>query len=133
MRAPGKIGNVFAVESFIDEICNETHADPLEFRLRRLKDPRAIEVLTRVGQMMAWKPRSAPDRRGAMLRGRGISYMRYKQSENYVAMGMEVEVERSSGHVRVTRVVCAHDCGLMINPDAVKTAVTSGIRASIRR
>ena len=133
LRAPGKIGNVFAVESFIDEICGETHADPLEFRLRRLKDPRAIEVLTRVGQMMAWKPRSAPDRRGAMLRGRGISYMRYKQAENYVAMGMEVEVERSSGHVRVTRVVCAHDCGLMINPDAVRAQIEGSIIQTISR
>jgi len=133
LRAPGKIGNVFAVESFIDEICAETHADPLEFRLRRLKDPRAIEVLNRVGQMMAWKPRNAPDRRGAVLRGRGISYMRYKQAENYVAMGMEVEVERSSGHVRVTRVVCAHDCGLMINPDAVRAQIEGSIIQTISR
>ena len=134
LRAPGKIGNVFAVESFIDEICNETHADPLEFRLRRLKDPRAIEVLTRVGQMMAWKPRTAPaSRTGATLRGRGISYMRYKQAENYVAMGMEVEVERASGHVRVTRVACAHDCGLMINPDAVRAQVEGSIIQTISR
>jgi len=134
LRAPGKIGNVFAVESFIDEICAETHADPLEFRLRRLKDPRAIEVLTRVGQMMAWKPRTtSPSRSGAMLHGRGISYMRYKQAENYVAMGMEVEVERASGHVRVTRVVCAHDCGLMINPDAVRAQIEGSIIQTISR
>jgi CO/xanthine dehydrogenase Mo-binding subunit len=134
LRAPGKIGNVFAVESFIDEICAETHADPLEFRLRRLKDPRAIEVLTRVGQMMAWKPRATPpDGSGAMLRGRGVSYMRYKQTENYVAMGMEVEVERGSGHVRVTRVVCAHDCGLMINPDAVRAQIEGSIIQTISR
>ena len=71
--------------------------------------------------MMDWKPRAMPPgRSGAVLRGRGVSYMRYKQAENYVAMGMEVEVERKSGRVRVTRVVRAHDCGLMINPDAVR-------------
>jgi len=134
LRAPGKIGNVFAVESFVDEIAAETHADPLDFRLRRLKDPRAIEVLTRVGQMMAWKPRTAPPvRNGAVLRGRGVSYMRYKQAENYVAMGMEVEVERSSGRVRVTRVVCAHDCGLMINPDAVRAQIEGSIIQTISR
>jgi len=106
----------------------------LEFRLRRLKDPRAIEVLTRVGQMMQWKPRTTPSsRNGAVLKGRGISYMRYKQAENYVAMGMEVEVERSSGQVRVTRVVCAHDCGLMINPDAVRAQVEGSIIQTISR
>jgi len=134
LRAPGKIGNVFAVESFVDEIATASHADPLEFRLRRLKDPRAIEVLTRVGQMMAWKPRATPaNRNGGLLRGRGVSYMRYKQNENYVAMGMEVEVERSSGKVRVTRVFCAHDCGLMINPDNVRAQVEGSIIQTISR
>ncbi len=134
LRAPGKIGNVFAVESFIDEICAETRADPLAFRLGWLKDPRAIEVLTRVGEMMAWKPRAAPpDRTGSVLSGRGLSYMRYKQAENYVGMGMEVEVERSSGRVRVTRVVCAHDCGLMINPDAVRAQIEGSIIQTISR
>lgn len=134
LRAPGKIGNVFAVESFVDEIAAATQADPLQFRLSRLKDPRAIEVLTRVGKMMNWKPRTATvNRSGAVLRGRGVSYMRYKQNENYVAMGMEVEVERSSGRVRVTRVVCAHDCGLMINPDAVRAQVEGSIIQTISR
>lgn len=134
LRAPGKIGNVFAVESFVDEIAAATQADPLQFRLSRLKDPRAIEVLTRVGKMMDWKPHTATvNRSGAVLRGRGVSYMRYKQNENYVAMGMEVEVERSSGRVRVTRVVCAHDCGLMINPDAVRAQVEGSIIQTISR
>jgi nicotinate dehydrogenase subunit B len=134
LRAPGKIGNVFAVESFVDEIAAASHIDPLEFRIRRLKDPRAIEVLTRVGQMMAWKPRTmAANRSGAVMRGRGVSYMRYKQAENYVAMGMEVEVERKSGRVRVARVVCAHDCGLMINPDAVRAQVEGSILQTISR
>jgi CO/xanthine dehydrogenase Mo-binding subunit len=134
LRAPGKIGNVFAVESFIDEICAETGADPLAFRLRRLKDPRAIEVLTRVGEMMAWKPRAAAQQhRGAVLSGRGVSYMRYKQAENYVAMGMEVEVERESGRVQVKRVFCAHDCGLMINPDNVRAQIEGSIIQTISR
>ncbi len=134
LRAPGKIGNVFAVECFADEIAANAHIDPLEFRLKRLSDPRAIEVLTRVARMMGWSPRTAPpDRTGAVLRGRGLSYMHYKQAENYVAMGMEVEVERASGQVRVTRVVCAHDCGQMINPDAVKAQVEGSILQTISR
>jgi CO/xanthine dehydrogenase Mo-binding subunit len=84
--------------------------------------------------MMAWKPRTVPrNRNAAVLGGRGVSYMRYKQAENYVAMGMEVEVERNAGRVRVTRVVCAHDCGLMINPDAVRSQVEGSIIQTISR
>ncbi len=133
IRAPGKIANVFAVESFTDEIASALGADPLEFRLSRLKDPRAIEVITKVGQMMEWKPRGRQTANGEALRGRGLAYMRYKQTENYVAMAMEVEVARSSGKVRVTRVVCAHDCGQMINPDAVRAQIEGSIIQTISR
>ena len=134
LRAPGKIGNVFSVECFLDEIADATHVDPLAFRLKKLSDPRAIEVLKRVGTMMAWTPRTAPpDRTGVLLRGRGLSYMHYKQAENYVAMGMEVEVERTTGRVRVTRVVCAHDCGQMINPDTVRAQVEGSIIQTLSR
>jgi CO/xanthine dehydrogenase Mo-binding subunit len=59
--------------------------------------------------------------------------MHYKQAENYVAMGMEVEVERASGRVRVTRVVCAHDCGQMINPDTVRAQVEGSIIQTLSR
>ena len=56
------------------------------------------------------------------MRGRGIAYVHYKHSETYVAMGMEVAVERASGRIRVERVACAHDCGQIINPDGVRAA-----------
>ena len=68
-----------------------------------------------------------------MLGGRGIAYVHYKQAENYVAMGMEVEVERVQRRVRVTRVVCAHDCGLMINPDARARADRGSILQTLSR
>jgi CO/xanthine dehydrogenase Mo-binding subunit len=134
LRAPGKIGNVFAVESFFDELAAAAQADPLEYRMRRLTDPRGRAVLTRTAGMMAWTPRDRPpDRSGAVLRGRGIAYVHYKQNENYVGMGMEVEVERASGTVRVTRVVCAHDCGMMVNPDAVRAQVEGSILQTLSR
>jgi nicotinate dehydrogenase subunit B len=134
LRAPGKIGNVFAVESFFDELAAAAQADPLEYRLRRLSDPRGRAVLTRTAEMMGWTPRTTPpDRAGAVLRGRGIAYVHYKQMENYVGMGMEVEVDRTSGVVRVTRVVCAHDCGMMVNPDAVRAQVEGSILQTISR
>lgn len=134
LRAPGKIGNVFAVESFFDELAAAAGADPLAYRLRLLPDPRGREVLQRVGTMMQWSPRVAPaDRSGKTLNGRGIAYVHYKQAENYVAMGMDVEVEPSTGAIRVRRVACAHDCGLMINPDAVRAQVEGCILQTLSR
>jgi len=134
LRAPGKIGNVFAVESFFDELATAAGVDPLAYRLRQLRDPRGREVLEHVGAMMQWAPRGAsPSRSGKTLSGRGIAYLRYKQAENYVAMGMNVEVEPSTGAVRVLRVACAHDCGLMINPDAVRAQVEGCILQTLSR
>ena len=134
LRAPGKIGNVFAVESFVDELAAAAGADPLAFRLRQLRDQRGRDVMERLGKMMAWAPRTASSPGGgAVLNGRGIAYVHYKQRENYIAMGMEVAVDRSTGTVRILRVACAHDCGLMINPDAVRAQVEGCILQTISR
>jgi CO/xanthine dehydrogenase Mo-binding subunit len=134
LRAPGKIGNVFAVECFVDELAAAAGVDPLAYRLRQLRDPRGQEVLQRVGAMMAWTPRAAPiDRDSQQFRGRGVAYVHYKQAENHVAMGIDVAVERSTGQVRVERVACAHDCGLMINPDAVRAQVEGCILQTLSR
>jgi nicotinate dehydrogenase subunit B len=83
---------------------------------------------------MNWLPRTAPAQRGgSILGGRGVAYVHYKQVENYVAIGMDVEVESATGIVRVKRVACAHDCGLMINPDAVHAQVEGCILQTLSR
>jgi len=136
LRAPGKIANTFAVESFTDEVAALTGADPLEFRLKRLTNPRGVEVLRAVATRMGWQPRPSPravDRTAAVMTGRGLAYVHYKHDETIVAMGMEVQVERASGKIRVTRVVCAQDCGLMINPDGVKSQVEGNILQTLSR
>ena len=134
LRAPGKIGNVFAVESFFDELAAAAGADPLAYRLRLLRDARGREVLQRLATMMQWAPRAArADYNGKILNGRGVAYVHYKQAENYVAMGMDVAVEPSTGAIRVLRVACAHDCGLMINPDAVRAQVEGCILQTLSR
>jgi CO/xanthine dehydrogenase Mo-binding subunit len=136
IRAPGKIANSFAVESFTDEIAALARVDPLEFRLRHLTNPRGLEVLRRAAARMGWQPRPSPraaDPSAAVARGRGIAYVHYKHDETLVAMGMEVEVERASGRIRVTRVVCAQDCGLMINPDCVQSQVEGNILQTLSR
>jgi CO/xanthine dehydrogenase Mo-binding subunit len=136
IRAPGKIANSFAVESFVDEIAALAKVDPVEFRLRHLPHPRGAEVLRRAAARMGWQPRPSPgpiDPRAAVARGRGIAYVHYKHDETLVAMGMEVEVERASGRIRVTRVVCAQDCGLMINPDCVRSQLEGNIVQTLSR
>jgi len=136
LRAPGKPGNVFAVEGFIDEIAAATSTDPLAFRLQHLTDPRALEVLKRGAAAFKWDARPAPNpvvRDGSRLAGRGMSYIRYKQAENYVAMFMEVAVDTASGAIDVQRVVCAHDCGLVVNPDALQHQIEGAIAQTLSR
>jgi CO/xanthine dehydrogenase Mo-binding subunit len=136
IRAPGKVANTFAVESFTDEVAALARVDPVEFRLKRLTNPRGIEVLRRAAARMGWQPRPSPrpiDRTLAVLTGRGIAYVHYKHEETLVAMGMEVAVERATGRIRVTRVVCAQDCGLMINPECVQSQLEGNIIQTISR
>ena len=85
--------------------------------------------------MMKWQPRSSPgpERNAAIARGRGIAYIHYKHQETWVAMGMEVAVERATGKIKVERVACAHDCGLMINPDGVRAQVEGCILQTLSR
>jgi len=135
LRSPGKPANCFAVESFTDELAAAVGIDPIEFRLRGLENPRAIEVIKRTAALMKWQVRPSPgaDTSAAVARGRGISFVHYKHTETYVAMAMEVAVERASGRIKVERVVCAHDCGQIINPDGVRAQVEGCILQTLSR
>jgi len=138
IRAPGKVANCFAVESFVDELAARAQADPIEFRLRGLADPRAREVIQRLARLMAWAPRPSPAAQGKPGRagsasGRGMAFIHYKHSETLVAVGMEVEVDRGSGLISVRRVCCAHDCGQMINPDSVRAQVEGNLLQTLSR
>jgi nicotinate dehydrogenase subunit B len=135
IRAPGKVANSFAVESFVDELAAQAKIDPIEFRLRDLSDPRGREVMERMAKMMQWSARPSPAARSQrrLASGRGMAYVHYKHNETYVAMGMDIEVDRGSGEIRVRRVACAHDCGLMINPDTVRAQVEGNILQTLSR
>jgi len=135
IRSPGKPANCFAVESFVDELAAAIGADPVEFRLRGLKDSRAIEVIRRTAALMNWqaRPYRVASANNGIARGRGISFVHYKHSETYVGMGMEVAVDRASGQIAVERVACAHDCGQIINPDGVRAQVEGSILQTISR
>jgi CO/xanthine dehydrogenase Mo-binding subunit len=85
--------------------------------------------------MIGWKPRPSPNPQRGTLQGtgRGIAYMRYKQAENYVAMAMEVAVDQTRGNIAVRRVACAHDCGLVVNPDALRNQIEGCIVQTLSR
>jgi len=130
LRAPGKVANGFAVESFTDELAAAAKRDAFEFRLASLSDPRGIEVLKRVAKMLDWQPRASPGPGGT---GRGIAYLHYKNNETYVATAMETDVDRATGAIRVRRVACAHDCGLIINPEALRQQIEGCILQTLSR
>jgi nicotinate dehydrogenase subunit B len=130
LRSPGKPANAFAVESFTDELAAAARRDPVEFRLSGLVDPRGVEVIRRAAALSGWKPRPSPGPGGT---GRGFAYVHYKSNESYVAMAIEAEVERSSGAVRVRRVACAQDCGLVINPEALRMQIEGQVLQTLSR
>jgi nicotinate dehydrogenase subunit B len=135
IRAPGKVANSFAVESFTDELAAACGQDPLAFRLAKLSNPRAVEVVQRAAAMMNWegRPSPGPGAGDPLARGRGFSFVHYKHNESLVAIGMEVVVDRERGVIQVERVVCAHDCGLVINPDGVKAQIEGNIIQTLSR
>ncbi len=135
IRSPGKPANCFAVESFTDELAAAAGLDPVEFRLRGLEDKRGAEAIRRAAALMNWqsRPSPSPNRNAALAHGRGFAYVHYKHSESYVAMGMEVAVERSSGRIKVERVACAFDCGQIINPDGARAQVEGSILQTLSR
>ncbi|OLC36283.1 MAG: hypothetical protein AUH28_06135 [Acidobacteria bacterium 13_1_40CM_56_16] len=136
LRAPGKVANVFAVESFTDELAAAAGVDAVEFRLRGLTDPRALDVIKGAAEMIGWEGRPSPNRRpinGNVLTGRGFAYARYKQAENYVAIAMEVAVDRNTGKINVRRIACAHDGGLIVNPDGLRNQIEGSILQTLGR
>jgi nicotinate dehydrogenase subunit B len=129
LRGLGSPQNTFANESFIDELAALAGADPLEYRLRHLKDERALAVLREVGRMSAWTPRATPSRSGV---GRGIAFAQYDNYSAYAAVACQARVD-GAGKVRVERVWVAHDCGLIVNPDGVKLQIEGNIIQTLSR
>jgi CO/xanthine dehydrogenase Mo-binding subunit len=122
LRALGAYLNVFAVESFMDELAAAAKADPVEFRLKHLADPRARDVVTKAAREFGWgKDKLA---RG---QGRGFAFARYKNLAAYCAVAVEVAVERENGEVRLGRVVAAVDSGQAVNPDGIRNQIEGAI------
>jgi CO/xanthine dehydrogenase Mo-binding subunit len=136
IRSPGRMQNTYANEAFMDELAAHAGEDPVAFRLRYLTDPRGIAVLMAAARRAGWETRSSPDRRqdGASLaKGRGVTYVKYENKRTYVAGVAEVEVDRKTGEIVVSRFVIAHDCGQIINPDGVLNQIEGQVVQTVSR
>ena len=125
-RGLGAYGNVFAIESFMDELAATANVDPMAYRLRFLKDERARDVLQKAADKFGWNNWAK-----AANRGRGIGFARYKNIAGYCAVALEVEVNPRNGRVRVLRAVAAADSGHIVNPDGVINQIEGGLIQSL--
>src|SRR5712671_1967276 len=142
LRGVSALPNTFAHESYIDELAHEAGVDPIEYRLRYLKDQRAIDLVKAVAERAGWKPRPVwkePIAEGDIGRGRGCAYALdvHSQFPGYGAAWSawiaDVAVNKATGDVSVTRVVAGQDSGLMINPDGVRHQIHGNVIQSTSR
>ncbi len=137
IRTPGRMQNTYANECFLDELAAAAKADPIDFRLKYLDpaDKRGIETLNRVAALAKWEKRPSPQRdaSGNVVRGRGVSYVKYELARTYVAAVTEVEVDRAAGTIKVPKVYVAHDCGQIINPDGLRNQIDGNVIQMVSR
>ena len=139
-RGVSALPNTFAHESYIDELATEARVDPIEYRLRYLKDPRAVDLVNAVAERAGWKPRPVwREKEGDVVHGRGFAYALYVHSKfpgygaAWSAWIADVEVNKSTGDVSVTRVIAGQDSGLMINPEGVRHQIEGNVIQSTSR
>jgi nicotinate dehydrogenase subunit B len=142
LRGVSALPNTFAHESYIDELAAEAGVDPIEYRLRYLKDPRAVDLVKAVAKRADWAPRPVwkePSAENDIVRGRGFAYALYVHSQfpgygaAWSAWIADVAVNKATGDVSVTRVVAGQDSGLMINPDGVRHQIHGNVIQSTSR
>ncbi len=126
MRALGAYLNIFAIESFVDELAAAAQADPVAFRLRHLTDERAQAVIRLAAERFGWDAK-APRQTD---RGRGFAFARYKNLGAYCAVALNLAVEHETGRIRIGRVVAAVDSGQPINPDGIRNQIEGAMLQS---
>ena len=134
MRDPLGPQITFASESFVDEVAYAVGADPVEFRLKYLKEPRDRAAVQAAAEKAGWKPGKAGTRRtkrGDIVTGRGVAYT--QRTNTIVAIVADVEINEKTGAIRVPRVTVAHDCGLIVNPAALRRVIEGNVCQGLSR
>jgi nicotinate dehydrogenase subunit B len=122
LRSLGAFHNIFAIESFMDELATLAGADPVAFRLRHMDDARARDVINLAAARFGWNGYQRQPRRG-----HGFAFARHKNLGAYAAIALEVEVARDTGLMRITRAVAAVDSGEVVNLDGIRNQIEGGI------
>jgi nicotinate dehydrogenase subunit B len=135
LRSPARIQNSFANESFIDELAVAAGVDPVTFRLRYVGDERLRDVIEVAAKKAGWQLRNSPKpaSKGDIATGRGFAAMQYEGIDGYAGIVCEVEVNKKTGKVRVTRVVVSHDVGIIINPSGLKAQIEGNVVHGVSR
>jgi CO/xanthine dehydrogenase Mo-binding subunit len=136
LRSPARFQNTFAQESFMDELASHVKADPVEYRLRHLRDERVIGVLKAAAKATGWDARPSPRsgmRKTGLATGRGVACVAYEGENGYTGIVTEVEVDQDSGRIAVKRVVVAIDAGPISNPDGLKNQAEGGALQGMSR
>lgn len=128
LRTLGAHANVWAIESFVDELAGMANADPVAFRLAHLEEVRGRAVIEAVRDKAGWQ---ASTRRAGQvdgrMRGRGIGFAQYKNMQAYVAVVADLSVDARSGEIQLERMFAAADAGLAINPDGLVNQIEGGM------
>jgi nicotinate dehydrogenase subunit B len=136
LRSPARLQNTFAHEGFMDELASRVKADPVEYRLRHLSDPRLVEVVKAAAKTANWDPRPSPNPRkskAGVVRGRGIACVAYERDNGFSAMVAEVDVDQDTGKVSVKHIVLANDSGPISNPDGLRNQIEGGTLQGMSR
>jgi nicotinate dehydrogenase subunit B len=136
LRSPNRLQNTFAHESFMDEIAASLNADPIQYRLRHLSDPRLIAVVDAVAKKSNWETRPSPKRPNPFSRagsGRGFSCYLHQTANGYAAMVADVVVNESTGEITVTRVITSIESGPVISPDGLTNQMEGQVIQGISR
>lgn len=136
LRSPARFQNTFAHESFMDELAAHVKADPVEYRLRHLSDPRLRDVVSAAAKAASWDTRPSPrpaSAKAGIAAGRGIACVAYERENGYAAMVVEAEVDRDTGRILVKRIVIANDCGPISNPDGLRNQLEGGALQGMSR
>ena len=136
LRSPARLQNAFAQESFLDEIAAQVKADPVQYRLRHLSDPRLKEVVAAAAKAANWDARPSPKAtlsRTGIASGRGIACVLYEGDNGYVGLVAEVDVNQDTGEVIAKRIVVAQDTGPVSSPDGIKNQLEGGALQGLSR
>lgn len=138
IRTPGRMQNTFGNESMMDELAVMAGEDPIAFRRKHLQDPRGDDLLSQLATFAQWTPKVSGNNQTnqsskGIVKGRGMSYVKYELVRTYVGLIVDVSVDLATGVIKVDHMYVAHDCGQIINPDGLRNQIDGNMIQTVSR